>query len=318
MYKLGIDLGGTNIVAGVVDENYKIIGIGKRKTNAGRGPQEIVSDMAAAAFEAAENAGVKFDEIEHFGVGTPGSVDVENGIVCFCNNLGFYDFPLSQMLFESTGKRFYIANDAGAAAYGEYIAGAGRGCKNFVVVTLGTGVGGGIIIDGKIYSGSNGAGGEIGHTVIQMNGQMCNCGREGCFEAYASATALIRQTKQAMHRFEDSKMWEITGGDISKVSGITAFKAKKLGDKAASNVVNQYIRYLAAGVANVLNIFQPDIICIGGGISHEGDALIEPLNEIILGEDYARNMEHRAIIKAADLGNDAGIIGAAYLCNLYK
>ncbi len=318
MYKLGIDLGGTNIVAGVVDEKYRIIGTAKTKTALPRPAEEIIDDMIKVAYEAIENARVTIDEVDGFGVGTPGSVEPETGNVPYSNNLEFYDLPLGKMLEEKTGKKFYIENDANAAAYGEYIAGAGRGTKNFIAITLGTGVGGGIIIDGKIYSGSNGAGGELGHNVIQMNGLPCTCGRFGCWETYASATALVRQTKQAMLRYRSSRMWELCDGDINKVSGITAFKAKRLGDRVGTTVVDEYIRYVAVGIANVLNTFQPDMICIGGGISKEGEYLTDPINEFVEGENYARNMEIKTVIKTADLGNDAGIIGAAYLCNLHK
>ena len=198
MYRLGVDLGGTNIVAGVTDENYNIIGIGKVKTNAPRPAEAIADDMAKAVFEAVKNAGLEMSDISSMGIGTPGAVDPKAGVVTYANNLGFYNVPLCQMMKERTGIDFYIENDANAAAYGEYIAGAGKGTKNFVAITLGTGVGGGVVIDGKLYSGSNYAGGELGHTVINFDGEMCSCGRRGCFEAYASATALIRQTKAKM------------------------------------------------------------------------------------------------------------------------
>ena len=318
MYKLGIDLGGTNIVAGVVDENYKIVATAKRKTNLPRPVEQIVDDLAAVTFEAIKNAGLTPDDIDGYGIGCPGSIDHSSGSIPYSNNLGFFDLPLCKILEEKTGRRFYIENDANAAAYGEYIAGAGKGCKNFVAITLGTGVGGGIIIDGKIYSGSNGAGGELGHSVIQIGGHPCTCGRFGCWEAYASATALVRQTKQAMMRYPKTKMWEICGGDIERVDGITAFKAKSLGDRVGCMVVDEYIRYVGVGIANVLNTFQPDMICIGGGISKEGTNLTDPLNEFVEGENYARRMKTKTIIRTAELGNDAGIIGAAYLCNLDK
>lgn len=318
MYKLGIDLGGTNIVASVVDANYKILSTAKRKTNCPRPADEIVDDMAAIAFEAIESAGLSKEDIDAAGVGSPGAIDPANGIVTYANNLGFINVPMAAMLKERTGIDFYIENDANAAAYGEFIAGAGKGTKNFIMITLGTGVGGGIIIDGKIYSGSNNAGGELGHTVISVDGEMCSCGRQGCWEAYASATALIRQTKQAMIRYSDSIMWELCDNDINKVSGITAFDAMRKGDAAGKAVVDKYIQYIAVGIANNINIFQPEIICIGGGISKEGDNLINPIIEYVNGDNYARNIPKKAKIKTALLGNDAGIIGAANICDLYK
>lgn len=318
MYKLGIDLGGTNIVAGVVDENYNIIATGKVKTNLPRTAEEIIDDMVKAANIAIESAGLKLDDIESMGVGSPGAIDPVHGVVCYANNLGFNNVPMAKMLKERMGVDFYIENDANAAAFGEYIAGAGRGTNNFIAITLGTGVGGGVIIDGKIYSGSNYAGAELGHTVIEMTGEMCSCGRQGCWEAYASATALIRQTKQAMIKYPKSVMWELCGGDINKVDGRTAFDAMRKGDTAGKMVVDKYVEYIAVGVSNNINIFQPDVLCIGGGISKEGDNLIRPIKAFLEGENYARNIEKNTELKVAELGNDAGIIGAAYLCELYR
>ena len=313
MYKLGIDLGGTNIVAGIVDENYKIIAKAKTKTLAVRPAEEIADDMARIAREAVESAGLTLDDISGFGIGTPGAVDRKKGAVIYSANLEFHNAPLADLMFERTGKRFSVANDADSAAYGEYIAGAGKGADSLIMITLGTGVGGGIILDGKIQCGFNGAGAEIGHIVIQMDGEACTCGRNGCFEAYASATALIRQTKQAMIRNKGSVMWQICGGDIKGVNGLTAFDAMRAGDEAGKSVVDTYIRYLSVGVANLINIFQPEVFCIGGGVSGEGDNLIKPLQKLVSSENFGRNIEKKTAIKAALLGNDAGIIGAAFI-----
>lgn len=318
MYRLGIDLGGTNIVAGVVDENFKIVATAKRKTNCPRPAEEIVNDMAEISLEAIAKAGLEAKDIVSAGVGSPGSINPTEGIVVYSNNLGFFNLELSALLKEKTGIDFYLDNDANAAAYGELIAGAGKGVNNFVMLTLGTGVGGGVIIDGRMLTGSNYAGAELGHTVVDINGQMCSCGRQGCFEAYASATALIRQTKQAMVKYPNSIMWDIVKGNIDAVNGLTAFDAMRKGDEAGKAVVDKYIYYLSVGVSNMINIFQPEILCIGGGVSKEGDNIIVPLQKMVDGENYARLMEKKAVIKAAELGNDAGIIGAAYLGDLYK
>ncbi len=318
MYRLGIDLGGTNIVAGVVDNNYKIMATAKRKTNCPRPAEEIVEDMAAAALEAVEKAGLKLEDIEAAGVGSPGAVNPFEGEVCFSGNLQFYNLKLAKMLKDKTGIDFYLENDANAAAFGELLAGAGKGAENFVMITLGTGVGGGVIIGGKIYSGANYAGAEIGHMVISMDGEICSCGRLGCWESYASATALIRQTKQAMIRYPKSIMCEMCSGDINSVNGLTAFEAMRKGDEVGKSVVEKYINFIAIGLTNIINIFQPQIVCIGGGISKEGDNLIIPLKKIIEGENFARNLNENADIVTAVLGNDAGIIGAANICDLYK
>lgn len=313
MYRLGIDLGGTNIVAGVVDENYNVKAKAETKTLAPRPAEEIADDMARVAFEAIKQAGITVDDICGFGIGTPGSVDAKTGTVIYANNLNFHNVPLAALLKERMGKDFFVANDADSAAYGEYIAGAGKGAKDFIMITLGTGVGGGIILDGKIRAGYNGAGGELGHTVIQMNGEACTCGRDGCFETYASATALIRQTKQAMIKNSSSIMWDICDNDMGRVSGRTAFDAMRKGDEAGKQVVDMYINYLSIGITNFINIFQPDVFCIGGGISREGDTIIKPLSRVVGSDNYARSIEKKTVIKAAKLGNDAGIIGAAYI-----
>lgn len=317
MYWLGIDLGGTNIATGIVDENYKIIGTGKEKTDCSKGPEKVADDMAIAVENAIKDAGIDRNEIVAMGIGSPGAIDPKTGTVLVATNLGFNNVPLCQMMKERTGFDFYIENDANAAAYGELIAGAGRGKKDFIAITLGTGVGGGIIIDGKIYSGFNHAGGELGHTVIVSDGEQCSCGRKGCWEAYASATGLIRQTKAAMLINKDSKMWEVSK-NIDSVNGITAFKAMRMGDETAKSVVKQYIDYVAEGLINMVNIFQPEVICIGGGISKEGDTLLDPIKEFAAKNSFTRNLDIKTEYKVAELGNDAGIIGAALLCNLYK
>ena len=314
-YYIGIDLGGTNIVAGVVDENYQILTKASVKTNLPRPEQEIAADMAAVARQAAEEAGLSLDQIEWVGVGTPGIANSATGIIEYSNNLGFCNTPMVQYLEEALGRPAFIENDANAAAYGEYVAGAAKGAKHAVCITLGTGVGGGIIIDGKIYCGSNFGGAEIGHTVIDVNGPMCSCGRKGCFEVFSSATGLIRMTKESMAKNPDSSMHKLVAERSGKVSARIAFDAMRMGDAAAKAVVDDYIKYLAAGITNTINTFQPDILCIGGGVCNEGDALLLPVKELVAKEVYTRNSKQNTQIVIAKLGNDAGIIGAAFLGN---
>ena len=317
MYRIGIDLGGTNIAVGVVDDNYNVIGKGKVKTNAPRPAEDICDDIARATKMAVEDAKLTMDDIGFVGIGAPGSINPITGIIGFSNNLGFENTPIVEMLEARLNKKVIIDNDANAAAVGEMLAGAGDGCNNIVAVTLGTGVGGGTIIDGKMLLGSNFAGGELGHTVIMLNGEPCTCGRRGCWEAYASATALVRQTKKKMLENKDSKMWEIVGGDIEKVNGKTAFDAMRADDKAGIEVVDQYCEYVACGVVNIVNVFQPEVVCIGGGISKEGDVLISRINKYI-DERFSKNIDKQSVIKTAQLGNDAGIIGAAMLDKIYN
>lgn len=316
MYYLGIDLGGTNIATAVVNEKHEILGRGKVKTRAPRPSDQIADDMAFAARLALKDAGLEMRDIAGVGAGIPGTINKESGIIEFSNNLQFNNVPIRSMMEDRLGCNLYIENDANAAAYGELIAGAGVGAKNFVAITLGTGVGSGIIVDGKIVSGFNFAGGELGHTVIAIDGEMCTCGRRGCLEAYASATGLIRQTKAAMNAHTDSKMWELCGGDLEKVSGRTAFDAMRAGDPIGTGVAKQYMNYVACGIVNVINSFQPEIVCLGGGISKEGETLLAPIRAYAEAERYTRNSAKQTQIKTAVLGNDAGIIGAAFLCNL--
>lgn len=315
MYYLGIDLGGTNIVAGVVDENYNIIAKESCKTNVPRPEKAICDDMAKLAEKAVVSAGITMDDIEWVGIGVPGAVNRETGIIEYSANLYFHNWNVVGMMQERLNKKVIIENDANAAALGEFLAGAAKNSKNAVAITLGTGVGGGIIIDGKIYSGSNFAGAELGHMVIVYDGRECACGRKGCWETYASATGLINLTKDAIREEaqKGSYMLKMVGGDIDKVSGITAFKAMREGDATGKAVVAKYIEYLACGITNVINIFQPDVLCIGGGISREGETLLAPLREIVEKERYTKHNAKQTVICAAELGNDAGIIGAAFL-----
>lgn len=311
-YYVGIDLGGTNIVAGVVDEEYNIIAKASTKTNCPRPEKEIADDMARMALEAVKNANLTIDQIEWIGVGTPGIANSETGIIEYSNNLGFKNTPMVKYIQETIDKPVFIENDANAAAYGEFVAGAANGAKNAVCITLGTGVGGGIIIDGKIYSGSNFAGAEIGHTVVEVDGAQCSCGRKGCFEAYSSATGLIRMTKEAIAEHPDCIMAQ-SEKEKGKVTARTSFDCMRAGDKYAKAVVDKYIKYLAAGITNTINIFQPDILCIGGGVCNEGDPLLLPMKELVAKEVYTRNSPKNTEIVIAKLGNDAGIIGAAFL-----
>lgn len=312
MYRIGIDLGGTNIVAGVVDRNYNIIAKAKRKTRVPRPADEIIRDMAQASLEAVESAGLSIDDIELVGVGSPGTCNPDTGIIEYANNMGFENLPMRDNLGAILKKDIYIENDANAAALGEALAGAAKGAQSCVCITLGTGVGGGIIIDGRIYGGFNFAGAELGHTVIVVDGYPCTCGRNGCWESYASATGLIRQTREAMRNNPGSAMWEVAGS-LDNVDGRTAFDAMRKGDPAAKEVVDNYIKYVACGLTNVVNIFQPEILCIGGGICKEEDTLLIPLEEHIKKERYSKFSSHQTRLCVAQLGNDAGVIGAAFL-----
>lgn len=315
MYRLGIDLGGTNIVAGVVDEEYNIVAKASCKTDVPRPEKEICDSMAEVALEAIKKANITIDDVESIGIGVPGAVNPETGIIEYSANLFFHNWSVVEMMEERLNTKVKIENDANAAALGEYLAGSAKGARNAVAITLGTGVGGGIIIDGKIYSGSNYAGAELGHMVIVKGGKDCACGRHGCWEAYASATGLINLTKEKIltEKPEFSYMLKLCDDDISNVSGRTAFDAMAEGDPLARQVVEEYISYLATGIVNIINIFQPDVLCIGGGVSNQGENLLAPLRNIVESERYTKHNDKQTVICKCSLGNDAGIIGAAYL-----
>jgi len=311
-YYIGIDLGGTNIKAGVVNENYEIIAKATTKTLCPRLAKEICDDMAKVSIEACREAGIDVNDVEWIGIGTPGIADNDKGTIPYSNNLDFHDVPVREYIQTHINKPVYVANDANAAAYGEFVAGSAKGARNAVCITLGTGVGAGIIVDGKILTGSNHAGAELGHIVIDMDGPQCTCGRKGCFEVFSSAIGLVRMTKEAAEADSSSLLNEYYEKD-GKYSAKHAFIAMRNGDKAGTEVVNKYCRYLAAGITNAINIFQPDILCIGGGVCNEGDHLLLPVKELVAKEVYTRMIPQNTEIVVASLGNDAGIIGAAFL-----
>lgn len=305
---IGIDLGGTNIAAGVVDDSGKIIKQLSVPTLATRPAEEIIKDMAAVSKEVVAQAGLDMKDIKSIGIGSPGSVDNANGEIVYANNLPFSHTKMREELQKYIDLPVNLENDANAAAYGEYIA-MGHGVDSFIAITLGTGVGGGIILNQKIYRGFNGAGAELGHFTLVHNGNPCTCGKPGCWEAYASVTALINQTRAAMEKHPDSIMHKMAQEE-GKVSGRTAFTSAKNGDSAAQAVVDEYIAYVADGVTSIINIFQPDMLVIGGGISKEGDYLLKPLVEITEKFNYNKELP-KTDIRIATLFNDAGIIGAA-------
>lgn len=314
MYRIGVDLGGTNIAVGLVDENYKILRKGSVPTNAKtRTGEEIVDDIAALCARICKEQGIALADVEAIGVASPGVADSARGVVEYSCNLPFRRFPICELLKARTGvASVHVENDANTAAYGEAIAGAARGTRNSLMITLGTGVGGGIIINGKVYSGFNFAGAELGHVVIEVDGVPCNCGRCGCWESYSSATALIRMTKEKIE--ECAKTGRKTSmANVEKVSGRTAFDASRQGDAAATEVVDKYIKYLAIGLTNMINIFQPEVVSIGGGISGERENLLRPLVPLIEKKRYGAGFVEGPRIAIAELGNDAGIIGAAFL-----
>lgn len=314
MYYIGIDLGGTNIAAGVVDESGKVIHKDSVPTLRERNYEEILKDMAMLSIKVAKDAGLDIEkDIKSIGVGSPGTPNSKDGILIYANNLKFRNVPIRGEIQKYINLPVYLENDANCAALAESVAGAAKGVEHSVTVTLGTGVGGGVVINEKVYSGFNYAAAELGHMVIVSQGEQCTCGRKGCWEAYASATALIEQTKKAAVEHPESIINQLVNGDLSKVNAKTAFDAKRAGDETGTKVVEQYIRYLGEGILNIINIFQPEIIVIGGGVSKEGEYLLQPLREFVATGSYSKEEVPQTQIKVAVMGNDAGIVGAAML-----
>ncbi|MCH4239788.1 MAG: ROK family protein [Oscillospiraceae bacterium] len=315
---LGIDLGGTNIAVGVVNDNYQIIARAKNHTKVPCPEEEMTEQLATATLQALQTANLTLDDVPWIGVGSPGSIDSKHGIVGFAGNLGLRSYTLADQLSKRlNGKKVFLENDANAAAFGEYQAGALKGANDALAITLGTGIGGGVIINGKIYSGCNGAAGELGHIVIQMDGRPCSCGRRGCWEAYASATGLVKTTQEIMEANPDKNapIWEIAKGDLANVDGRTAFDAMRAGDPLGQQAVDRFIHDLGTGIANCINTFQPDILCIGGGICNEKENLLRPLRAFLKHEVFLVPNGKQTELRTASLGNDAGIIGAALLGN---
>lgn len=315
IYCVGIDLGGTTIKAGIVDEDYRIVKSGAVPTVTDRGAQGLVGDMKELVSSLLEETGISMEEIASVGLGVPGTANKKTGVMEYANNLNMKDEPLIPLLKRYFKKPVSFTNDANAAAWGEYLAGCGKGYASMVMVTLGTGIGGGMILDGKLYEGCNFAAGEFGHFVIQYDGEICNCGRRGCFETYASATGLRRMALKAMKEEEGrrSLLWSLCGQDEDKVDGQKIFEAARRGDLTAESVVERYLYYLSVGITDIINIFQPEVLCIGGGVSRAKDQLLEPLKRLVDQQVYTRDSAVKTEIVIASLGNDAGIIGAAML-----
>ena len=308
MYRIGIDLGGTNIGAGVVDERDQIVSRASAPTPKENADTAIPDAIAECVGRALHGLGITRGEAAGAGLGIPGSCDTKSGIVRYAHNLGWDGFPAAALLERRLGLPVRIANDGDCAALGEAVAGAARGCESALVVTLGTGIGGGYILNGKILSGFRGLGGEFGHMRIALNGEICSCGERGCWEAYASATALIRQAEEAAALAPGSLL-----NRCGALTGKTIYAAADAGDAVAQGVVRRYAEYVGAGLVNLINVLFPQRILLGGGVSGAGDALLVPVREYVYAHCFVRDRALLPDMRAAALGSDAGIVGAAAL-----
>ena len=312
MKYIGVDVGGTSVKAGVVDESGHILVKGSTPTLAKRSYEWVVQDIADLCLRVARQAEVPLEEIEAIGVGVPGMCDMKTGIIPFCTNLGWHDVPFVSELRKHIDKPVWVENDATVAGYAESIAGVSAGTQSSVFITLGTGVGGGILINGRPYSGAHGVGSEIGHMILKMDGEPCTCGNYGCFERYASATAIIREAQRALKSHPESLITEACGGDPDSINAKIVIDCAKAGDATATEVFSEYVRALALGIVTLINAIDPEVIVLGGGVSVAGDFLLEAVREAVKPHVFYKGLPY-ADIRLAKLGADAGIIGAALL-----
>lgn len=312
MYYVGIDLGGTGIKAGLVDENGKIIEKATCPTLVERGAKPVVTDMAKLSLEVIKKAGKTLDDVKAIGIGLPGIQDPRTGIIPFCTNLYWHDVPVVEWMREIVDKPVYIDNDATVAGLAESVAGVSAGVKNSVFLTLGTGVGGGIVINGKVYSGAHGVGSELGHMITVIDGEECTCGNRGCWERYASATAMIRMGREAARKHPESALAIGVNGDFEKITARVVTDAAKNGDPVALEVFDRYVYHLCVGIVNIINFLDPEVIVLGGGVSNAGAFLLDKVRAKLPSMVFYKTMPY-ARIELAVLGNDAGIIGAAML-----
>lgn len=314
-YSVGVDIGGTKIAAGIVDEKKRILRQRCVSVKEASSTDEIVSLIVGMIRELLAEAQISRNDVGQVGVAVPGTANRKTHMVEYANNLQYCQGNLIEQLEQQMECSISFENDANAAAWGEYLM-LDEKPSSMVMITLGTGIGAGIILHGEIYHGVNDAAGEIGHMSIQMDGFQCNCGRRGCWEAYASATALGLQAREAMLWNRESKLWAMCQGNSEQVDAKAVIEGVRLEDPTASFVFQQYLKYLGIGVVNVINLLQPECIVIGGGLSNAGNLLLKPLQEMVKKESYSRNSGKNTDIRLAMLKNDAGILGAALLESL--
>ena len=312
MVYIGVDLGGTGIKAGVVSESGEIIARAMTPTHHERPFDAVVADIASLCKRLTQQAGVSLSDVAAIGVGVPGICDPRTGVIPNCVNLGWHNVPFVAELKKHIDLPVYVDNDATVAGYAESIAGVSASASSSVFITLGTGVGGGIVINGRPFSGAHGVGSEIGHMTIRMGGEPCTCGKRGCFERYASATAVIREGRKAVKENPRSAIMRRCGGDPARINAKTVFDCAKEGDETALSVFNWYVDGLANGIISLINVLDPEIVVLGGGVSLAGDFLLDAVRERVASLVLFADMPY-ARIELARLGADAGIIGAAML-----
>ncbi|WP_083180329.1 ROK family protein [Paenibacillus yonginensis] len=309
--RIGVDIGGTKVSCALVGENKTILSKVSFDTGGGRPYTDVLHDVANSVYSVLDQTGYRLDDVEAIGLGCPGILDQQKGEVIYSNNIAWENVPLVKTLQKYVPKEIYVDNDANCAALGEYLCGASQGTSSSITVTLGTGVGGGIILGGSIHSGFNSAANAIGHMVIVSGGMPCTCGRKGCWESYASITALVRMAEEMAEQFPDSLLAEVKKRS-GPFNGKNIFNAARQNDPAALKLLDKYYYFVSEGIIDLINVFQPQMIVIGGGISSEGDYLLLPIIANVKKGVYCKQVPLPQIT-IAKLNNDAGIIGAAYL-----
>ncbi len=312
-YSAAIDLGGTNIGIGIVSEEGELVFKTSVPVEDNKNHVALLTQMAEGTKQCIEECGIAKEDIVFVGIGIPGLIKGPKGPVILAANINWHNVDAVSFLEEKIGLPVFLGNDADCAAMGEYYAGSGKQYKSLIMITLGTGIGGGAVADGKLFPGFNGFGGEYGHIPLVHNGVQCACGRKGCFEVYGSANALKRETREAAEAHPESLIWELCEGDLDNIGGRTAFDAADRGDETAKAVVEQYIDYLADGISGIVNMYRPEVIILGGGVSNQGASLLDPLNEKVAKLCVASETIEAPKVVKASLGNSAGIIGAGLL-----
>ncbi|MBR2042642.1 MAG: ROK family protein [Oscillospiraceae bacterium] len=312
-FSAAIDLGGTNIGIGIVSEEGELVFKTSVPVEDNKNPEALLTQMAEGTKQCIADSGREISDIEFVGIGIPGLIKGPKGPVILAANINWHNVDAVGFLEEKIGLPVILGNDADCAAMGEYHAGAGKQYQSLIMITLGTGIGGGAVIDGKLFPGCNGFGGEYGHVPLVHNGVQCGCGKKGCFEVYGSANALKRETREMAEEHPESLIWEMCEGDLDNIGGRTAFDAAEQGDETGKAIVEQYINYLADGISGIINVFRPEVIILGGGVSNQGASLLDPLNKKVAKLCVASDTIEAPKVLKASLGNSAGIIGAGLL-----
>ena len=312
MYRIGIDVGGTGIQVGIVNEKFQIVAEQSIVTQTDIPFEEQVQHIANCVKQVVSQYKLSLEEIESVGVGIPGIASAKTGEIINCTNMGWHHVPFRDEFAKHISRPIFIENDANVAALAESVAGVSAGTSSSVFITIGTGIGSGIIINNRIWSGSHGIGGELGHVIFDLNGIPCTCGNHGCLERYCSATALIRMGREAAGANPNSGLMKAVNGNLSLIEAKTVIDCARAGDPLAKSIYRTYIRYLSQAIASVINLIDPEVIVLGGGVSKAGDFLLDPINA-----EYPQYVVYRdqeiPPVRLAVLGSKAGIIGAAML-----